>query len=152
MEHTETFAKFHRILDVQGPHQALLFLNSRTSHRFTGVYRFEPPIRRSVHLVDAYDSEVRRGHDTPIAETYCSIVAKTEQPFFTQDAAWDHELFDHPARDSVSSYWGVLIRNEERMPIGTLCHFDVKPCAVAFDEVALMEAAGPVLFRYLESL
>jgi CheY-like chemotaxis protein len=141
----DTFLKFEKVLESRGIHEALHFLNSRTPHRFTGVYRFEPPMLRNVHLVDSHTSQLVVGEDAPMAETYCSIVGDTERPFTTEDSRRDDRLRTHPARESVISYCGVLLRDERGRPFGTLCHFDQMPCAIPVAELPLMEAAAPCL-------
>jgi PAS domain S-box-containing protein len=142
-------AKFAKILETQGVSAALLFLNSRTSHRFTGIYQFDHATLRNVVLVDADDPAVAKGDDAPMEATYCSIVRATEQPFTTEDARRDDRLRAHPARDVVRSYCGVLLRREDGTAFGTLCHFDSVPCDVPVRELALMESAAPLLFRAL---
>ncbi|HEY1696979.1 MAG TPA: ATP-binding protein [Polyangiaceae bacterium] len=145
LQRADTFLKLQKILSTQSIHEALHFLNSRTPHRFTGIYRFDPPMLRNVALVDSYAPGVERGDDSPLSETYCSIVGDTQRGFTTEDARRDDRLRTHPARDSVVSYCGVLLRDEAGQPFGTLCHFDLLPCDVPVAEIALMEAAAPLL-------
>ncbi len=145
MESGDPVATFATILRDDGLHAALRFLNGRAPHRFTGVYRFDPPTLRSVHLVDSFSPDVRRGDDPPMAETYCAIVGATEHPFVTPDTRADQRLDGHPARDQVIAYCGVLLRDELGSPIGTLCHFDLKPCDVPVHELPTMEAAAALI-------
>ena len=42
----------------------------------------------------------------------------------------------------MASYCGVLLRDSEGAPFGTLCHFDLVPCEVPASEMPLMEAAA----------
>ena len=51
---------------------ALQYLNRRTPHRFTGVFRFDGSMLRSVELVDKWLPETRKGEDIPIASALCS--------------------------------------------------------------------------------
>ncbi len=145
----DNLAELTRILDAEGLHAALTFLNGRTPHRFTGIYRFDGDILRNVHLVDVYTPEVRRGDDAAMDATYCSLVKAEDAPFATPDARTDERLQTHPARDSVISYCGVLLRDAAGVPYGTLCHFDLQPCEVPHGEMPLMEAAAPHLMRAL---
>ncbi len=147
---TDILQKVQKILTTQGVHEALRFLNSRASHRFTGVYRFDAPTLRNVALLDADAPSVTRGDDQPIEATYCSVVGTFERPFTTEDAGLDNRLRDHPARESVRSYCGVLLRTAAGEPFGTLCHFDLVPREVPVQEVALMEAVAPLLMRALQ--
>jgi hypothetical protein len=151
MERADTFLKFEKILSTRGLDSALRFLNSRTPHRFTGVYRFDAPMLRSVHLVDSYTPELRKGEDVPMTQSYCSIVAMTERAFTSEDALLDDRLRTHPARHTVISYCGVLLRDKAGRPAGTLCHFDLVPCDVPVNEMGLMQAAAPLLIQVLEN-
>jgi PAS domain S-box-containing protein len=140
----DTFLKLGKILSTQGLHDALRFLNSRTPHRFTGLYRFEPPTLRNLALFDSEAPTVTKGDDAPMVATYCSIVGKQERGFTTEDTQRDDRLRTHPARDTVISYCGVLLRDAEGRPFGSLCHFDLVPCEVPIREMPLMEAAAPL--------
>jgi len=151
LEKADSFLKFGKILKKQGAHEALRFLNSRTSHRFTAIYRFAPPLLCNLALVDSYLNEVRRGDDPPLNETYCSIVGEGEHSFTTADARHDARLATHPARLTVASYCGVLLRDSEGAPFGTLCHFDLVPCEVPASEMPLMEAAAIELMEAMHA-
>lgn len=108
-------------------HEALGLLNSTTSHRFTGVYRLDAATLRNVALFDRNNPDLRVGADTPLLESYCSIVAKTGEPFATDDTREDPRLTEHPARDSTLSYCGVPLDDEGGRAFGSLCHFDLVP-------------------------
>jgi PAS domain S-box-containing protein len=147
----DVFLKFEKILATQGLHEAVRFLNSRTSHRFSAMYRFDPPTLRNILLVDSYSADVTKGDDAPMAETYCSIVGETERSFTTEDTTKDDRLRTHPARENIVSYCGVLLRDIEGKPFGALCHFDKVPCDVPISEMPLMEAAAPLLMKALRA-
>lgn len=144
--------EFVAVLASEGVTGALRFLNKRTPHRFTGIYRFDPPVLRNLYLVDAFAPETTSGDDAPMTETYCSIVGASERPFTTPNARLDDRLASHPARDSVISYCGVLLRAADGEPFGTLCHFDLKPCDVPVAELPMMEYAAPLLVALLPAL
>ncbi|MEP7117171.1 MAG: ATP-binding protein [Acidobacteriota bacterium] len=144
-----TIAKFKRVLAQSGVHAALQFLNSRTAHRFTGIYRFDPPILRNLLLLDADLPAVVTGEDAPMEATYCSIVGAFERPFTTEDTLRDDRLRGHVARESIRSYCGVLLRRPDGQGFGTLCHFDLVPCDVPVAELALMEMVAPLIMDAL---
>ena len=146
----DVLEKFARTLATSGLHDALRLLNSRTAHRFTGLYRFDPPWLRSLALCDAHVPGVTRGDDVEMDATYCALVGTFERPFTTEDTAADERLRHHPARDTVRSYCGVLLWTASGDAFGTLCHFDVVPCDVPSQEIALMEAAARLLMERLE--
>lgn len=132
-------------LATGGVHAALALLNKGTSYRFTGVYCFEGNTLRSVSLFDRNNPSTRLGEDAPLRETYCSIVARERVPFVTADTMADARLVHHPARLTVRSYCGVLLRNADSTPFGSLCHFDVVPVVPPGDALALLEGAGPII-------
>lgn len=141
---------FLQALHESGVHGACAFLNARTTHRFTGVYRLEAPVLRNAFLYDREQPTIPRGDDSPARETYCSIVLATGASFATADALTDTRLREHPARESVRSYFGVPLRRADQSRYGTLCHFDVVPRAIPHQERSLMEAAAPLVMRAIE--
>ena len=136
-----------RLLEAQGLHAALGFLNARTRHRFTGAYRFDPPLLRSCCLFDRENPTLRLGGDTPMRETYCSLVGHAAAPFWTNDAEWDARLAEHPARGSVLAYCGVPLRTDDGACFGTLCHFDLRPRLAPLGELPLLEHVAPLVAR-----
>lgn len=115
------------VLERQGLHAALKLLNCRTPFRFTGVYRFDGAILRNVALFDRWAPDRSRGSDAPLGETYCAITGKLNDALLVSDGRRDPR---HPwmRGNSVVSYCGVPIRTESGVAVGTLCHFDDKPC------------------------
>lgn len=111
----------------RGVHGVLALLNARSPHRFTGIYRFDPPTLRSLHLYDRNNPSLEVGEDTPMRETYCSIVGEQEAAFAVADAMDSARLSEHPARESVRSYQGIPLVNSSNVVVGTLCHFDIVP-------------------------
>ncbi len=135
-----------KLLDEGRLHDALRLINDRVEHRFTGVYRFGPPGLRNVTLFDSANPDIQVGQDTPLRETYCSVVGETGAPFATADARTDPRLAAHPARESTLAYCGAPLRADpEAAPFGTLCHFDVVPRPVPAEE-------GPVLTAVAERI
>ena len=53
--------EFVTLVQQQGVHAALAYLNHRTPHRYTGLFRFEGQVLRSEVLVDGNQPLVRRG-------------------------------------------------------------------------------------------
>ena len=150
LERVDTFLKFEKVLETRGIQESLRFLNSRTSHRFTALYRFDPPHLHNLYLVDSYDPNVKTGEDVPLVETYCSIIRASERSFSTEDTRRDPRLSRHPAREVVISYCGVLLRDAKGNAFGTLCHFDLVPSDIPISELPLMEAAAPLIMTVLE--
>jgi len=143
----ELVRSFALLLEEGGMHAGLAFLNARTRHRFTGVYRFDPPMLRNICLFDRENPTLRLGGDTPMRETYCSLVGAADAPFVTDDAGRDARLAEHPARTSVIAYFGVPLRGEGGACFGTLCHFDLRPRLAPLDELPLLEHVAPIVAR-----
>ena len=141
----EAVREFASVLDGSGLHAALAFLNARTRHRYTGVYRFDPPLLRSVCLFDRENPPLTLGGDVPMSETYCSLVGEGATPFGTSDAGADERLVRHPARESVLAYCGVPLHADCGRCIGTLCHYDVRPRLIPHIEIPLMARAAALI-------
>lgn len=136
-------------LETEGVRPLLAILNARAPHRFTGIYRLEPPLLRNVHLFDRENPSLEVGADASLRETYCSITAFTAAPFATEDAAEDQRLADHPAAESTLSYCGVPLLDDAGVAVGTLCHFDLIPREIPEEEVSILEAMSEPVLRKL---
>ncbi|CAN5529375.1 hypothetical protein BH09GEM1_BH09GEM1_00460 [soil metagenome] len=128
-----------------GVGDVLKYVNSRTQHRFTGLYRFDGAVLRNVSLFDREQEHSRRGADSPLCETYCSIVGEMQASVVILDANTDPRAANNAGRTSVLSYCGALVRSADGTPIGTLCSFDPAPQPVMDDEIELLEATARLL-------
>lgn len=146
--HTELSA-FQDLLHRQGVHAALNYLNSRTPHRYTGIFRFDGPTLRNEALFDRNQLHVTQSEPVPLAVTYCSLVGRQQAPLQILDAATDlqAQAIDTP----VVSYCGVLIRDAQGMPYGTLCHYDLQRCQERTADLPLLEAAATLLYHSLQA-
>ena len=106
---------------------ALRVLNQTTDYRFTGIYLLDGRWVRSVLLFDKECPNVQIGHDILWDESYCSITAMDGTQCEITNSLTDPRLAKHAAREAVQSHCGVLLRSPDREPLGTLCHFDVRP-------------------------
>jgi hypothetical protein len=141
--------EFSTLLQAQGVHAALEYLNGRTPHRYTGVFRFDGNTLRNEALFDRFQPNVQEGDDVPMAVTYCSLVGRQEAPLEILDAARDPQARE--IQTPVISYCGVLIRDEQGQPFGTLCHYDMQRCQERTADVPLLEAAAGLLRQHLRS-
>ena len=129
---------------------ALGYLNGRTRYRFTGIFRFEPPILRNLCLYDRENPSLNlSGGVHPLDDTYCAIVRRSAVPFTTPDAPRDERLRSHRARRTVISYVGVPIRKRDGTLVGVLCHYDVRPRLGPEGEIATLERITPLLAKWL---
>lgn len=135
--------EFSTLLQAQGVHAALEYLNRRTPHRYTGIFRFDGDTLRNEALFDRYQPDLKRGDDVPMAVTYCSLVGREQAPLEILDAASDPRAQE--IQTPVISYCGVLIRDDEGNPFGSLCHYDTQRCQVRTTDMPLLEAAGALL-------
>lgn len=143
----EEIAEFTTLLQQQGLHDALAYLNHRTPHRYTGLYRFDGDTLRSEVLFDRNRPDVRQGDNVPMAATYCSLVGRQQAPVQILDRATDP--LAQEIDTSVVSYCGVLIRDGQGKAYGTLCHYDLQRCQERTTDLPLLEAAAQLLHQQL---
>jgi hypothetical protein len=124
-------------------------LNGLTTHRFTGVYRFEPGWVVSVALFDRENPAVRLGADVKMKESYCWLTGLGDASYVIEDAWSDTRLEGHAARQDVRSYVAVALRDRNRAPWGTLCHFDFAPQTVTPGTQARLDAFRPLIEEML---
>ncbi len=134
------------ILGRSGIHEVLRVLDSRTPHRFTGVNRFDGAMLRDGQLCDPFRPDVLRGNDVPVHDACCARLREANGTLEFTDALAD-PCIEHRPGSAVVSYCGMLIRNDDGIPFGSLCHHDVKPCQKRVGDVPLPEAIAPALFR-----
>lgn len=138
--------EFEKVLTLHGIHRALQFLNLRTPHRFTGIYRYDGNMLRNEYLYDQFSSDVCRGQDVPMAEAYCAVVGQTQKTVEFEDIRNDGRFLIRSG-SPVTSYCGVVILDEQGAPFGTLCHYDPKPCEQRVSDAPLLEAVAPLIFK-----
>lgn len=137
---------FNRCLDGDGLVGALRFLNGRTPHRFTGVYRFDQSMLRNVALVDKWNLSVTRGEDVPLAEAFCAHLYVVGGSIKVVDGGRDPRT---PwMRDGSNvSYSGATILDEAGQRWGSLCHFDPAPCEGNQSDMAWLQSAASLIFK-----
>lgn len=133
------------IRDRDGVRALLTYLNSRTHHRFTALYRFDDPHLRNAYFFDRERPDVESCPDIPIMASYCVFVRSSGHTFVTPNSIADERVRDHPKRLEVRSYCGVPLVDERGKMFGTICHFDFQPVETDDATVALMEAVAPLL-------
>ena len=136
------------MLEPEGVHSALRFLNSRTPHRFTGIYRYDGDVLRNVYLFDQFDPASTKGQDVPMVDAYCANVGRAGSGIEFSDVGTDRKV-EIKSGSPVVSYCGALIRDSSGEPFGTLCHYDVKPCDVPVSDLPLLEEIAPLIYEAL---
>ncbi len=129
---------------------ALRFLNSRTPHRFTGVYRYDGDMLRNMALHDRFNPDLLQGIDIPLCNAYCSNVRRNREPLEFDDAKNDSR-FPYLPGSPVVCYSGVLISMPDGTPYGTLCHYDVKSCESRESDMPLLQACAPNILKALQT-
>lgn len=143
---TNELLNFAELLSQYNLHAALTYLNSRTPHRFTAIYKYDGEVLRNLCLVDKYDPEVKLGVNALLVNTYCSRLST--QLSLNMLA---HIPNDYPkVAGFVEAYGGVLISDENGNPFGSLCHFDSKRCEVNRNDMPLLKQAAPLIYKYLQ--
>jgi hypothetical protein len=130
-------------------HAAFAYLNCPTPRRYTGLFRFEGDVLRSEVLVDGNQPLVRRGEDVSLAAMFCSLVGQQQAPLEILDVAIDPQytgLVDAPE----IPYCGVLIRDAQGQPYGTLCHYDLQRYQERTMDQQLLETAAALLYQQLQ--
>lgn len=130
---------------------ALWFLNARTPHRFTGVFRFDSNLLRSVALVDKWNASVERGTDVDVALAYCAHLKRTGRPLEVEHGPSDSRV-PWMASSPVVSYCGAPILDETGQPWGALCHYDDKACEAKNSDMPLIVAAAALIYSYVSQL
>lgn len=138
-------AAFSDCLDQDGLRAALLFLNKRTPHRYTGVFRFDGDMLRNVALVDKWDPTVDHGDDVPLAAAYCAHLYQTGEPLEVEDGGKDSRV-PWMQTSPIVSYCGSVIVDGEGTPWGALCHFDTARCDAKNSDMPLLVAAARIVF------
>ena len=144
---TAEIAAFTALLHQQGVHAALGYLNQRTPHRYTGLWRFDGDTLRSEALFDRKMPDVRQGADAPLATTYCSLVGRAGAPVQILDTATDPQALG--IESPVVSYCGMLVHDGQGQDFGTLCHYDLQRCQERTTDQPLLLAATQLLYQHL---
>lgn len=134
---------FEETLRQNGLHGALRFLNARTPHRFTGLYRYDGAFLRNIALFDQFNPDQLMGEDAPVQNTFCSLLPESGGSLAFAEARKDPRV-SHIATPVVS-YCGVQLRGGQGAPFGTLCHFDLKPCETRTSDLQFLAMLAPML-------
>lgn len=137
--------RFTNCLAEQGLLPALRFLNARTAHRYTGVFRFDGDMLRNIALIDRWEADVTGGDDVPLAQAYCAHLARTGESLTVEHGPTDARV-PWMSSSSILSYCGAVINAPDGSRWGALCHFDTLPCESSGSEVPLLDAAATLLY------
>jgi len=136
---------FESCLHREGLQPALRYLNLRTPHRYTGVFRFDGDMLRCVAMVDKWDSEVTGRPDVPMAEAYCAHVHRTGEAVRVDHGPTDPR-FPWMASSPFLSYCGAVICDPQGRHWGALCHFDTSRCEAQSSDLPMVVEAARLLY------
>lgn len=119
---------------------ALRALNRTTEYRFTGIYLLDDRWVRCVLLYDRETPNVQIGHDVMWDESYCRLTTDDGTACDITNSLTDPRLTVHAARAAVQCYCAVLLRSPAGTPLGTLCHYDVRPRETPAGTLATLKA------------
>lgn len=115
--------------------------------RFTGVYRFDGAILRNVCLFDREAPHQSDGAHAPLNQTYCGITGAGGDCLEIENGRVDPR-FPWMQGNPVIAYCGVPVFESRGDVIGTLCHFDVRPCRIPKAELPTVRAAAGLVWTY----
>jgi hypothetical protein len=138
---------FRDVLQREGLHCALAFLNRRVDYRFTGLYCFDGPLLQNVCLYDRQAPQQSGGGDAALRSTWCGITGTSGDCLEIRDGRHDPR-FPWMQGSPVISYFGAPVFESRGEAIGTLCHFDLEPRRIAKGELPAVRAAAGLLWTY----
>lgn len=141
--------QLEEILNSQGLHSALKFLNQRVSHRFTAVYRLDKDALEVVNLVDKLDDpRTAAASRVTFSNSFCEVAIQ-DGSLVTSDSAIEKKLDGRPYQGIISSYVGLPLMLPGGVLFGTLCHYDYDKQLMNDDEFAFLQLAATLLPRSL---
>lgn len=139
---------FALILEAEGLHPALAFLNSRTPHRCTAIYRNDGRVMTNLAVYDRMDPSCEQGIDVAVEDAYCTHVGTHGKAFEFRDTQL-LALGEHRPNNPVVCYCGVVISDGSARMWGTLCHYDFKPCEMRKSDIPMLQAVAPWIYKHL---
>lgn len=138
--------KFVELMERKNLHAAVTYLNSRTPHRFSAVYKFEGEVLKNICLVDKFDPSIKESENRLISNSYCSLLTS----LMSIDMISNIPEENRKLASQVEAYGGVLIMDEFGNPYGSLCHYDLKRCEVNTNDIPLLKKVAPLVYKYLK--
>ena len=144
--------QFKAVCRADGLQGALRFLNGRTGHRFTAVYRLDGAMIQNIALFDRLGKSTLDTTRVPLTDSFCQFVVALDQPgsFQTTHSDSDSRVNGHAKQGVLNAYVGLPLSRKPGTIYGTLCHFDAEAMELPAGELALFEVVGPVLMDHLD--
>ena len=135
--------EFKGIVKTGGLWEAMRWLNSQVSYRYSAIFAFQGDTLRNICLVDKEDPAITGCPDQPITESYCTYIHRTQGHFNVERALQDPRVDGHPKQPSYQSYYGIPLFDLTGRMLGTVCHFDSDPVAVQGHVVDTLDDLAP---------
>lgn len=143
----DDIGEFSAAMGQGGVIGALAYLNARTPHRFTGIFKISNGALENLFLYDRENPRAPVWEPFPPERSYCSIVMSTDSSFALANSVIDSRVANHPARDQVVSYCGVPLHYPDGSLFGSLCHFDYRPILFSGLDVDFLETVTPAVMK-----
>ena len=145
---TDQHHAFRRALTDRGIRCALELLNSRTSYRFTAIYKLVGSELRAQHAFDRACEYRTWLMVVPLDRSFCQYAIESGE-FTTSCVSKDRRLANRPYAGMVEAYYGQLLVHPDGKPYGTFIHFDLEPRSIAADEIEFLREAIPLFTKQL---
>lgn len=146
---TNSLSDLESCLENGGLRGGLGFLNSRVSHRFTGVYRLESQVMHVVHVVDKSGESCDNFlQAVPLHDSFCQFVLR--DGFLRTSQTSSLAMLDGgPYQGVLESYVGLPLMTGHGELYGTFCHFDFSSEPVSDEEYLFLQKAVLLIPRFL---
>ncbi len=141
--------RFRSEVEQGGLARGLQLLNDPVEHRYTGVYRLDVGVLKSVELVDkAREVKPEFLMEVPLEDSFCQFVLR-DGVFRTSHTGKESMLDGHKYQGVLLSYTGVPIVGADGVLIGTLCHFDALERGLSEQDFEDLQNAALLIPEYL---
>ena len=147
MTNSTALSELQDVLDHQGLHAALLFLNVRVPHRYTAVYRLSEAYLRRLGFIDKEGGPGLEFAEVPFKDSFCELAVQGP-PLRVTDVVMDTRLQGYPNPGLLMSYVGLPLSVGPGALYGTLCHYDTSPHPLSDAELSFLEQASELLLRF----
>lgn len=126
-------------------------LNSRVSHRFTGIFALTDNLIISTHLYDKLRKLTPADMGpVPFTDSFCQFTIR-DGGYAIADSNVDDRLNGNANKGVVVAYHGVPVMLDREQLFGTLCHFDYVPHNLTGEEFSILSQCAAEVGAYLRN-